>query len=86
GGRSVFGALDRHAQVVETVVQWVRTSWAKRSRGGAEAARRNAVPVAFLLPAFEPPFVHEIAMDEPTASGPGSQCATDCPTHTPTCC
>ena len=35
---------------VEAVVQWVRTSWTKQSRGGPAAARRNAVPDAFRLP------------------------------------
>lgn len=49
---------------VETVVQWVRTSWTKRSRGGAPAARRNAAPVAFPLPLATPPFVQEVTMDE----------------------
>jgi hypothetical protein len=53
-----------HNDRVEAVVQWVRTSWTKRSRGGAEAARRNAVPVAFLLPGQPPPFVHDVAMHE----------------------
>ncbi len=31
-------------------MQWVRTSWTKKSRGGEAAARRNAVPVGYLLP------------------------------------
>ncbi|WP_262060883.1 hypothetical protein [Streptomyces sp. STR69] len=35
---------------MEVTVQWVRTSWTKRSRGGEAAARRNAAPVGFLLP------------------------------------
>jgi hypothetical protein len=35
---------------VPVTVQWVRTSWTKRSRGGEAAARRNAVPVGFALP------------------------------------
>lgn len=35
---------------MEITVQWVRTSWTKRSRGGAEAARRNGCPVGFRLP------------------------------------
>ncbi|MFD9062387.1 hypothetical protein ACFVZ3_12780, partial [Kitasatospora purpeofusca] len=35
---------------MEHTVQWVRTSWTKRSRGGEGAARRNAAPVGFVLP------------------------------------
>lgn len=31
-------------------VQWVSTRWTKLSRGGAEASRRNACPVAFPWP------------------------------------
>ncbi|MBQ0990937.1 hypothetical protein KBX08_12665 [Micromonospora sp. H61] len=49
---------------MDAVVQWVRTSWTKRSRGGAEAARRNAVPVSFALPARAAPLTHEIDMAE----------------------
>ena len=49
---------------MDVVAQWVRTSWTKRSRGGPEATRRNAAPVAFVLPAARCPLVHEIQMDE----------------------
>ncbi|MFE7858761.1 hypothetical protein [Streptomyces sp. NPDC057403] len=35
---------------MEITVQWVRTSWTKKSRGGQAAACRNAAPVGFLLP------------------------------------
>ncbi|MEU7970791.1 hypothetical protein AB0B48_01960 [Micromonospora sp. NPDC049089] len=49
---------------MDAVVQWVRTSWTKRSRGGAEATRRNAVPVSFVLPARAVPFVQEIKISE----------------------
>lgn len=35
---------------MDITAQWVRTVWTKRSRGGAAAARRNAVPVGFPLP------------------------------------
>ncbi|MFB7620662.1 hypothetical protein [Kitasatospora sp. NPDC056181] len=31
-------------------VQWVRTSWTKRSRGGPAAARRNAAAAGFAVP------------------------------------
>ncbi|MFI8281232.1 hypothetical protein ACIGBH_41570 [Streptomyces sp. NPDC085929] len=55
---------------METVVQWVRTSWTKQSRGGLEASRRNATPVAFPLPFTSPPFVHEVLMDEVDAFKP----------------
>jgi hypothetical protein len=49
---------------VDVAVQWVRTSWTKRSRGGEAAARRNGVPVAFVLPEAGLPFVHEVRMEE----------------------
>jgi hypothetical protein len=44
------------------IVQRVVTSWTKQSRGGAAAARRNAVPEAFSLPAAGPGavWVHEV--------------------------
>jgi hypothetical protein len=50
--------------VVDVVVQWVRTYWTKRSRGAPGATRRNAVPEAFPLPEAVPPFVHEVRMHE----------------------
>lgn len=46
------------------MAQWVRTSWTKTSRGGPAAARRNAAPIAFRLPAEVAPFVHEVLMRE----------------------
>jgi hypothetical protein len=46
------------------VVQWVRTSWSKRSRGGEAAARRNALPVGFPLPPGAPPLAHVVRMRE----------------------
>ncbi|GAA1707518.1 hypothetical protein ACFTSF_37655 [Kribbella sp. NPDC056951] len=46
------------------VVQWVRTTWTKRSRGEPGASRRNAVPVGFRLPDDEAPFVHGVVMRE----------------------
>lgn len=45
------------------VVQWVRTGWTKKSRGGAEATLRNAVPVGFALPHLMPA-VHEVRHHE----------------------
>lgn len=49
---------------MEAVVQWVRTSWTKQSRGERGATRRNAAPTAFPLPPLQPPFVHQILMNE----------------------
>ncbi|MEW1588280.1 hypothetical protein AB0283_22900 [Micromonospora vinacea] len=49
---------------MDAVVQWVRTSWTRRSRGGAGATRRNAVPVSFALPARTAPLTQEIEMAE----------------------
>lgn len=49
---------------MDAVVQLVRTSWTKRSRGGPEAARRNAAPTAFPLPADLSWALHEVAMEE----------------------
>ncbi|MGI5502769.1 hypothetical protein [Lentzea sp. CA-135723] len=49
---------------VDVVVQLVKTEWTKDSRGGSEAARRNAAPVAFVLPHLRPA-VHEIRLSEP---------------------
>ena len=48
---------------MDVVVQLVRTSWTKRSRGGAEAARRNAVPEAFPL-IHTGSAVHEVVIRE----------------------
>ena len=49
---------------MDPVVQWVRTIWTKKSRGGANFARRNATPVAFALPTGAAPLVHEVVMRE----------------------
>lgn len=49
---------------MDIVVQWVRTSWTKRSRGGPGAIRRSTLPEAFPLPESAPPFVHEVRMQE----------------------
>jgi hypothetical protein len=49
---------------MEPITQWVRTSWTKASRGGPTAARRNAAPIAFPLPAAVGPLVHEVVMRE----------------------
>ncbi|MEV7236738.1 hypothetical protein AB0N06_22995 [Streptomyces sp. NPDC051020] len=49
---------------MEITVQWIRTSWTKQSRGGEAAARRNAAPVGFTVPASPPPFAHVVRMHE----------------------
>lgn len=49
---------------METTVQWVRTFWTKRSRGGAAAARRNAVPVGFAMPRLPAGSAHFVQMSE----------------------
>ncbi len=49
---------------MQPVVQWVRTSWTKASRGGPDATRRNVTPLAFPLPAGDGPLVHGIVMRE----------------------
>ncbi|WP_327402893.1 hypothetical protein OG194_24060 [Streptomyces sp. NBC_01288] len=49
---------------VPVTVQWVRTSWTKRSRGGEAAARRNAVPVGFVLPDDALPLAHVVEIRE----------------------
>jgi hypothetical protein len=50
--------------VMGIVAQWVRTEWTKKSRGGAEAAQRNAAPAGFPLPVTRPPLVHTVVMTE----------------------
>ncbi|WP_344875250.1 hypothetical protein [Allokutzneria multivorans] len=63
---------------MEAVLQLVRTSWTKRSRGGEEAARRNAAPVAFALPpSTRAPFAHEVLMDEHDEFSPRSTTRED---------
>ncbi|MBK3580373.1 hypothetical protein JHN63_42630 [Streptomyces sp. MBT65] len=49
---------------VPVTVQYVRTSWTKRSRGGTAAARRNAVPVGFALPSGLLPLAHTVQIRE----------------------
>ncbi|MEV6998526.1 hypothetical protein AB0N62_12645 [Streptomyces sp. NPDC093982] len=58
---------------MNAVVQRVRTSWTKKSRGGSEAARRNAVPTAFLLPSGLSSALHEVAMRESDSFEPRVQ-------------
>jgi hypothetical protein len=49
---------------MDVTVQWVRTSWTKRSRGAPHADARNRAPVAFVLPPGPSPLVHEVLMQE----------------------
>jgi hypothetical protein len=69
---------------VDTVVQWVRTTWTKRSRGALEAWRRNAAPIAFPLPTTAAPFVHEVLMHEHDNFQPRFTTMKAYPTPTPT--
>ncbi|MFE4540070.1 hypothetical protein ACFRKB_34235 [Streptomyces scopuliridis] len=47
---------------MEITVQWVRTSWTKRSRGGESAARRNAAPIGLSLPHASRSLAHVVRM------------------------
>ncbi|MFF3889919.1 hypothetical protein [Streptomyces sp. NPDC001914] len=58
---------------MDAVVQRVSTSWTKKSRGGSEAARRNAAPTAFLLPPGLRSGLHEVAMLESESFEPRTQ-------------
>ncbi|MER5382408.1 hypothetical protein ABT040_19370 [Streptomyces sp. NPDC002688] len=58
---------------MDAVVQRVLTSWTKKSRGGAEATRRNAAPTAFLLPSRLSSALHEVAMWESESFVPRMQ-------------
>ncbi|GLH99998.1 hypothetical protein [Phytohabitans aurantiacus] len=64
---------------MEPVVQWVRTSWTKRSRGGDAAARRNAVPFAFHLPAAGAPLIHQVFMHEHEGFRPHGETRAELP-------
>ncbi|MCT2583877.1 hypothetical protein [Actinophytocola gossypii] len=50
--------------MVDVTVQWVHTSWTKRSRGGAAATRRNTAPIGFVVPNAPIPFAHLVTMSE----------------------
>jgi len=58
---------------MDAVVQRVCTSWTKKSRGGSEAARRNAAPTAFLLPPGLSSALHGVAMRESDSFVPRTQ-------------
>lgn|SRR5579875_1246460 len=50
--------------VMGIVAQWVSTEWTKKSRGGAEAAQRNAASAGFALPSTRAPLLHTVVMTE----------------------
>ena len=77
--RSAEVAATMHNDRVEAVVQWVRTSWTRHSRGGVAATRRNAAPVAFLLPGEPAPFIHEVTMRESDEFRPQAAVRTGLP-------
>ncbi len=58
---------------MDIVVQRVQTSWTKKSRGGAEAALRNAASTAFALPPGLSSALHEVTMRESDAFQPRMQ-------------
>ncbi|WP_326784847.1 hypothetical protein [Streptomyces sp. NBC_00151] len=58
---------------MNAVVQRVRTSWTKKSRGGPEAALRNAAPTVFLLPPGLSSALHEVTMRESDSFQPHMQ-------------
>ncbi|MEU8749721.1 hypothetical protein AB0C88_04475 [Streptomyces chartreusis] len=58
---------------MDVVVQRIRTSWTKKSRGGPGAARRNAAPTAFSLPPRLNAALHEVAMQESDSFEPHVQ-------------
>ncbi|MFD6416245.1 hypothetical protein [Streptomyces sp. NPDC060194] len=49
---------------MNVVVQRVRTSWTKASRGGPGAAVRNAAPIAFAVPLGLGSGLHEVVLAE----------------------
>ena len=55
---------------MDVVVQRVRTSWTKASRGGVGAAARNAAPTVFSLPPGLRSGLHKVVMRESDAFSP----------------
>ena len=64
---------------MDVVAQLVRTTWTKRSRGGAPATRRATAPVGFLLPSTAPPVFHRVRMDEHQDFEPLAEVLADLP-------
>ncbi|MFD4597622.1 hypothetical protein ACFWPQ_06235 [Streptomyces sp. NPDC058464] len=58
---------------MDMVVQRVRTSWTKNSRGGSGAASRNAAPTAFSLPPGLSTALHDVSMQESDSFEPRMQ-------------
>ncbi|MEU9139345.1 hypothetical protein AB0D33_25875 [Streptomyces sp. NPDC048404] len=58
---------------MDAVVQRVRTSWTKKSRGGPDAALRNAAPTVFSLPPGLCSALHEVDMRESDSFEPRMQ-------------
>ncbi|MGW7540935.1 hypothetical protein ACWGKQ_07415 [Streptomyces sp. NPDC054770] len=58
---------------MDAVVQRIRTSWTKKSRGGPEAARRNAAATVFSLPPGVSSALHEVTMRESDSFEPRMQ-------------
>ncbi|MBF6469883.1 hypothetical protein IU427_32685 [Nocardia beijingensis] len=55
---------------MQILLQWVRTSWTKKSRSGAAAAARNTAPIAFELPVIGRAIIHEVTLNECDAFRP----------------
>lgn len=49
---------------MQVVVQWISTSWTKRSRGEPAATLRNAVPDGLPLPDLTMPLLHRVTARE----------------------
>ncbi|MEU4424651.1 hypothetical protein AB0F81_28865 [Actinoplanes sp. NPDC024001] len=62
---------------MDVVAQWVSTEWTRLSRGGKAAARRNAAPVGFRLPALRAGVVHEVLMAERNGFEPVESLGSD---------
>jgi hypothetical protein len=61
--------------VVDVVIQIVRVSWTKASRGGEGAAARSATPLGLALPgALTTASFHQVVFDETDAFTPQSRC------------
>ncbi|MEV6523662.1 hypothetical protein AB0M43_17055 [Longispora sp. NPDC051575] len=65
---------------METVAQWIRTSWTKASRGGAAATRRNSTPPGYPLPLAVAPLLHEVTLHERDDFAPVSEHRRPTPT------
>jgi hypothetical protein len=64
---------------VDVTVQWVRTTWSKRSRGFPASVARSSTPVAFPLPDQPAPLFHEVVMREEDRFEPRSSVTSELP-------